>query len=193
VTGQANLPLVIIDQSPFIQFHAKNKRNMGLLYSFGPWGSFFVAVATAGSALCGLVFVGLSLKLERIKQSPALVGRGGEALALLLFTLIFSLICLVPSISPRIAGVLILVCGLFLWLFVTNLHRTAYHEQKETLLAYLTIRITIAQVATIPIIVSGISLIFKAGGGLAWLAFGLAMCVVVAVFDAWVLTIEIVR
>jgi hypothetical protein len=166
---------------------------MGTLYSFGVWGSFFVAVGTAGSALCGLVFVGLSLNLQRIKQSPALVGRGGEALALLLFTLIFSLICLVPAISPRFAGILILICGFILWIFVTNLHRTAYHEQKDTLLAYLTIRITIAQVATIPIIVSGISLILKAGGGLAWLAFGLAMCIVVAVFDAWVLTIEIVR
>jgi hypothetical protein len=38
-----------------------------------------------------------------------------------------------------------------------------------------------------------VSLLLRAGGGLYWLVPGVVLCLVVAVLDAWVLLIEILR
>jgi hypothetical protein len=46
-------------------------------------------------------------------------------------------------------------------------------------------------VAVLPFLVAGVSL--RAGGGLYWLVPGIVLCLVVAVFNAWVLLIEILR
>ena len=166
---------------------------MNILYSPGAWESFFLAITGAGSALCGLVFVGLSLNLSKIIPFPRLVGRGAEAVALLLATVIFSLMCLIPEASPKLIGILLFATGLPLWFMVTRLHIFAYHEQKEKYLYSFIRRAVIAQLAMVPVIISAVSLFLGAGGGLAWLAFGLVMAVVVGVYDAWVLVIEILR
>jgi modulator of FtsH protease len=41
--------------------------------------------------------------------------------------------------------------------------------------------------------VAAVSLLLRAGGGLYWLVPGVVLCLVVAVLDAWVLLIEILR
>src|SRR5665213_2860814 len=102
---------------------------MDVLYSPVAWSSFFLAVAGAGAALCGLVFVSLSLNLDRIKRSKALVGRAGEAVSLLLSTVVFSLIDLIPENTPKLTGTLLLVAGIGLWIFVVRLQKGAYEEQ----------------------------------------------------------------
>ena len=59
--------------------------------------------------------------------------------------------------------------------------------------AVLVGRIAMAQVAVLPFTVAGVSLLLRAGGGLYWLVPGVVLCLVVAVLNAWVLLIEIVR
>jgi hypothetical protein len=51
----------------------------------------------------------------------------------------------------------------------------------------------ITQVAVLPLLAAGVSLLLHAGGGLYWLVPGVVLCLVVAVLDAWVLLIEILR
>ena len=51
----------------------------------------------------------------------------------------------------------------------------------------------ITQVAVLPLLAGGVSLLLRAGGGLYWLVPGVVLCLVVAVLDAWVLLIEILR
>jgi hypothetical protein len=48
-------------------------------------------------------------------------------------------------------------------------------------------------VATVPCTVAGISLIARWGGGLYWLAPTALLGIVGAVYNAWVLLVEIVR
>jgi hypothetical protein len=48
-------------------------------------------------------------------------------------------------------------------------------------------------VAVLPFLVAGVSLLLRAGGGLHWLVPGVVLCLVVAVLNAWVLLIEILR
>src|SRR5262249_51640091 len=47
------------------------------------WDSFFVAQVSASAALTGLVFVALSINLQRIMNFPQLVDRAAEALIVL--------------------------------------------------------------------------------------------------------------
>ena len=54
-------------------------------------------------------------------------------------------------------------------------------------------RVVITQVAVLPLLAGGASLLLRAGGGLYWLVPGIVLCLVVAVLDAWVLLIEILR
>lgn len=54
-------------------------------------------------------------------------------------------------------------------------------------------RIVLAQTAVLPLPVAGVSLLLGAGGGLYWLVPGVVFCLVVAVLNAWVLLIEILR
>ncbi len=61
------------------------------------WESFFVAEAGASAALAGLVFVGVSINLDKVLRAPGLPGRAGEALVVLLAVLITSSLLLVPG------------------------------------------------------------------------------------------------
>jgi hypothetical protein len=166
---------------------------MPALFALDAWQVWLTVVAGAGSTLCGLVFVGLALNLEHIKRSPALVGRAGEAITLLLSTLVLALACLVPHAPPRQTALHLLVLGLVLWAVVVRIQIAAYQEQKVRFLGYHILRVCLGQLALLPTIVAGISLLAGSGGGMAWLAFGLVMSIVVGVFDAWVLAVEIVR
>jgi hypothetical protein len=51
----------------------------------------------------------------------------------------------------------------------------------------------LAELAVLPFVVAGVSLLRGAGGGLYWLVPGVVLCLVVAVLDAWVLLVEILR
>ena len=54
-------------------------------------------------------------------------------------------------------------------------------------------RIVASQLATLPMIVGGVSLWTGRGGGLHWIVFGVVGTFLAALIDAWVLLVEIQR
>jgi hypothetical protein len=54
-------------------------------------------------------------------------------------------------------------------------------------------RSVLYQLATLPLLLAGLSLLGWLGGGLYWFAASLILSLVVALFSAWVLLIEILR
>jgi hypothetical protein len=78
-------------------------------------GNLFLAVAGASAALAGLLFVALSINLERILKGRGLPGRAGEAIILLLTVLVVCTFGLVPGQSPRVLGAELLGFGLLPW------------------------------------------------------------------------------
>ena len=78
------------------------------------WHDFFLAQAGAAGVLTGLVFVGVSINLQKIVSDPnsGLVGRAAEALVLLLAVLIASVLVLVPGQGAGLLGAEVLVVGL---------------------------------------------------------------------------------
>jgi len=91
-------------------------------YSAAEWESLFVAEAGASAALAGLLFVALSINLERILKGTGLPGRAGEAIVLLLTVLVVSTFGLVPGQSPRVLGAEVLGFGLLPWLILIGIH-----------------------------------------------------------------------
>ncbi len=54
-------------------------------------------------------------------------------------------------------------------------------------------RPTLTQLATLPFAVAGLSLAAQGGGGLYWMAGGIAIALAVGVLNGWVLLVEILR
>lgn len=162
-------------------------------YSTVEWESLFIAEAGASAALAGLLFVALSINLKRILQGAGLPGRAGEAIVLLLAVLVVSTLVLVPGQSPRVLGAELLGSGLVTWLILVVIHVGAVRGRVAPSPSLLVRRIVLAQVAVLPLLVAGVSLLVGAGGGLYWLVPGALLCLLVAVLDAWVLLIEILR
>jgi hypothetical protein len=162
-------------------------------YTTDGWGELFLAEAGASAALAGLLFVAISINLAKILEVRGLVGRAGEAIVLLVAVLIVSTLVLVPDQARVALSAELLVTGLLAWSILVIIHTKAVRGRIGPSRAVLVGRVVMAQVAVLPFLVAGGSLLLQAGGGLYWLVPGVVLCFVVAVFNAWVLLIEIVR
>ena len=61
------------------------------------WNDFFVVTGGAAAALTGLIFVGVSISLNKILSIPGLPNRAFLSILLLLTILVFSALLLVPG------------------------------------------------------------------------------------------------
>jgi hypothetical protein len=77
-------------------------------YNPADWASFFTALISAAAALTGLLFVAVSINLDRIlKGGRFLPARAAETLAVLLLVVIGSAVTLIPQ-DTRLIGIEVL-------------------------------------------------------------------------------------
>ena len=55
------------------------------------------------------------------------------------------------------------------------------------------LRVALGQIATLPLVVAGIAVLLGGFGGLYWLVAGMVFSILAALFEAWVLLVEINR
>ena len=162
------------------------------------WHDFFLAQAGAAGVLTGLVFVGASINLEKIVSQPGsgLPGRVAEALILLVAVLTASVLLLVPGQGPVMVGAEVLVVGLATWgwvVVIQLLRLRSWRAMRPDLRQAFVLRVALGQIATLPLVVAGIAVLAGGLGGLYWLVAGMVFSILVALFEAWVLLIEINR
>jgi hypothetical protein len=164
------------------------------LFAYDPtdWHELFVATAGAGAALAGLVFVAVSINIERILKFTGLPERALETVLLLLSVVIISIIGLVPGQDHVAFGIELLVAGL---LFAAVIWRLALRAQLsgDEPRMWLIERLGVLAWGTMPFIVGAVSVLAANGAGLYWIAFGIIGAIVGAVANAWVLLVEILR
>jgi len=157
-------------------------------YDASQWTDLFVATAGASAALAGLVFVAVSINIDRILKFEGLPERALETVLLLLGVLLVSVIGLIPGQSHVALGAELLGVSLAIGAFIARLPTTGA-ERRSWLLSRWAVRMA----GTVPLIVGGASVLFEAGGGLYWVVAGILLALVGAVANAWVLLVEILR
>jgi hypothetical protein len=157
------------------------------------WHDFLVATAGASAALTGLIFVGVSINLNRILSLPTLPARASISMILLLAILIVTILLLVPYQSTSVPGAEVLIIGTIVWLrvLITDI-RILRNKEKQYQRAYA-FNLVLDQIAVLPYLISGITLMCGNLNGLYWLLTAIVFSFIKASLDAWVLLIEINR
>jgi hypothetical protein len=161
-------------------------------YDPSEWRDLFVAVAGASAALAGLVFVAVSINIERIIKYPGLPERALETLLFLVVVLLVSIIGLIPGQSHVALGAELLVVSLAIGGGITRL-RTIQVESGRAPIGWTISRWTVRVLAIVPLVVGGLSILVESGGGLYWIVAGIVFAISGAVASAWVLLVEILR
>lgn len=161
-------------------------------YDASEWTDFFVAAAGASAALAGLVFVAVSINVDRILQFKGLPERALATVLLLLGAVLVALVGLFPgqtrsALGLELLGISLVLTGL---IFRLTSPLRAGHDRS---LAHLVSHWLLMAFGTVPLLVGSVSLLTEAGGGLYWIGAGIALAISGAVANAWVLLVEILR
>ena len=162
------------------------------------WHDFFLAQAGAAGVLTGLVFVGVSINLQKILSDPSsgLTGRAVEALILLVAVLVASVLGLVPGQGVGVLGAEVLVVGLAAWGWIVAIQLPRLREwgsMRADLRVSFVVRVVVGQVATLALVIAGVAVLWVGPVGLYWLVAGTVFAILGALADAWVLLVEINR
>jgi hypothetical protein len=166
---------------------------VSVAYDPTEWHDLFVATAGASAALLGLLFVAVSINLERILAYEGLPERALETLLLLLGVLIVGIVGLIPAESTVALGLELLAVAAIVALIVLRLPGTRAEDTGKEPARWRLSRIGVRLMGTVPLVIGGLSILFEAGGGLYWVAAGIVLAIVGAVANAWVLLVEILR
>jgi modulator of FtsH protease len=159
-------------------------------YDVAEWSDLFVATAGATAALSGLVFVAVSINIERILDNEGVPDFAMVTLLLLLGVLMVSLLGLIPGQSVAALGWELIAGGLLWALLVGTRMRASVPAGGER---YIASRVVLPLLGSLPMLVGAISLIAGSGGGLYWIVAGIVTTIFAAVVNAWILLVEILR
>lgn len=158
------------------------------------WANFFVAASGASAALAGLIFVALSVNINRILEAPQLPSRAGATIGTLILILICSMAALIPQ-PVFMLGFEILVFAFCGWLLKVRAAYRAIADGKRTgRPAFEAVTETVlGQIQVLPFLAGGVFLIIGGDAGFYWVAGGIVSVFVFSVFNGWVLLVEILR
>jgi hypothetical protein len=159
-------------------------------YDPSEWSDLFVAVAGASAALAGLLFVAVSINLERIIGEEGLTERALEAVLMLVAVLVAAIIGLIPGQSQGVLGAELFVAAAALGFAVLKpLRGKPPHAPR----GWVPTRWALRLAGTAPLIVGAASVMIGDGGGLYWVVAGMIFAILAAIANAWVLLVEILR
>jgi hypothetical protein len=161
-------------------------------YQVDQWHEFAVATVGAAATLTGLLFVAISINLDRILEIDRLPRRAAGTLALLLTLLIAGLFVLAPGQRNVAVGVELAATGATLGLVAGFVAVRTKRAAGDPLVWTVGPLVTLL-VPAAALLLAGITLASSAGGGLYWLLAVAVVGFVGAVADAWVLLVEVKR
>ena len=176
----------------------RNRPKIGTILALTPasisdWSTLLDAQAGAAATLMGLVFVAVSINLNRIMTYPGLSGRAAESVLQFLEVFIVCTLALIPKQAESSLAVEILITGTVLWACQAALQIHYLRLRTGHPWSWFMYRAVLAQCAAVPFIVAGVQLLLGLPTALYWLAPGFVFSFVAGVLSAWVLLVEVVR
>lgn len=154
------------------------------------WHDLFAAAAATAGALAGLIFVSVSINIDRILKLEGVAERGLQTVLLLLGALVVSILALMPQPIEAL-GIEVLATGIALTTMIAvtsrkTLGAVAGHP------SWVLSRLGATLPGSVPYLVGGASLLLT-GAGLVWVVIALLGAMVGSVVNGWVLLVEILR
>jgi hypothetical protein len=161
-------------------------------YDPGAWHDFFVTAGTAAAALTGLLFVALSIQLDRVLGHPEHRFRARGNFFGLTVVMVMALVVLMPSLSGRWLGVGLIVPN------VAAAAVNAWHIRRvlPTFFAgsiVFPLRVALSYMLILMGAVGGVSVMLGSGGGLMWPAVESIGMLLIALLGAWSLLVGVAQ
>ncbi len=162
-------------------------------YSAADWTGFAATAATAAATLAGLLFIAVSINLQRILQYPNLPGRAGETLIFFASPLIVTLLVIVPGQPRRVLAGELVAAGLVTGAVALLIDLRSGRSAEESRAGRILVRIAPTLVSYGSVTVAGITLLAAGGGGLYWLIPAVLTALIGGLGNTGVLLVEILR
>jgi hypothetical protein len=161
-------------------------------YDPGAWHEFFVTAGTAAAALTGLLFVALSIHLDRILGHAEHRFRARGNFFGLTVVMVMALVVLMPGLNGRSLGVGLILPN------VAAAAVNAWHIRRvlPTFFAgsiIFPLRVALSYVLIFMGVAGGISVMLGAGGGLFWAAIESIGMLLIALLGAWSLLVGVAQ
>ncbi len=155
------------------------------------WHDFFIAEVGASAALIGLLFVAISINLERILKYPWLPPRAAQVLITLMGVLLTSSIALVPGQSNVALGIELIAVNALIWFSGARIVGPVPVAEEYRRPSTTNSRIFHF---TLLVMTAGSFVLFLSPqDGLYVLFAGIMFSFVFALYNSWILLVEIVR
>jgi hypothetical protein len=161
-------------------------------YDVDQWREFAVAAVGAGATLTGLLFVAISINLDRVLEIDRLPRRAAGTLSLLLSLLVVSLFVLAPGQTNTAVAIEVAATGVGLACVAIFIAVRTERGTGDPVIWTLGPLLTLV-VPAVALVVAGVTVGAKSGGGLYWFLAAVVVGLCGAVGDAWVLLVEVKR
>ena len=157
------------------------------------WFEFAVAIVGAAAVLSGLLFVAMSINIERIMGIETLPTRAAGTLVLFVIPLLIGTWILIPEQSSTMLGAEQVATGLLGGGLLLGLNRPSKRAERETRGVWLLGSYVPSMMVALLTVLGGITLIAERGGGLYWVAPAVVIALLTGLAGAWVMLVEILR
>jgi hypothetical protein len=149
------------------------------------WDTFAVLAGGAAATLAGLLFVAVSIRVDRIKGSAELRNRAGQTLVLFGVVLVGSMLVAIPGQEFWTLGIELIVLAIATGTALGYLDQRAKSERSNQPFALLINSISPNLVSSVLMAAAGVVLLFGEPAGLYVLVAPFLMALVSGVASAW--------